>query len=1735
MDSGYEQLWKVFYKKRKRMTTTKPTHNSGYHLKKVLRLFAKVVIVILLLIVLIFILVQTPPVQNFARKKIEGYLEGKLKTRVDIGKLYIGFPNTVSLQNVYIEDRQKDTLLSGGRLAVDISLFKLISGEVEINEIHLENITAKIKRQLPDTTFNFQFIVDAFAPKKTQTVQPNDTAAMKMAIKSILLDKVRVVYKDVITGNDMDVWVNDLTTRIDVFDPIKMTFDIPDIQVNGIRGRIYQSKPLVSDDPLSKDLAEAAQPILLNLKFNTIALQNIDLDYRNDVSAFYTTLKLGQLDIDAKNIDLPNQVLEFDKLHLNKTLVAIRMGNKPQAQKVAEELGQEISAQVTQNHWRIKVADLELNDNDIRFDEDSKPRLTKGMDYAHLKADNITFHANDLFFTPDTISAKITRGSFIEKSGFRLNRLETNFMFAAKEAYLENLVLETPGTRITRSIHLNYPSLEAVAKNPATLQMNVDLDNSKVQVKDILAFVPALAAQPAFSNPNAVWLVDGEVTGNMGTMNIDHLQFRGLSNTRLDISGRITGMPDINKMRGNLNIRNLTTNKTDLALFIPKGTLPQNITLPDAITVNGTLNGGMQDVTTNLNVSTSLGNAGIKGRIQNATNPKTARYNVNLSARGLQLGRIMQNPMLGALSADLAANGRGFDPEVAEGSVKGVIHSAVFKDYNYRNLKLDGSIAGKRFTANTEIHDPNIDMTLNATGMLNGKFPSLKLTAKIDSLKAQELHLTPNVVIYRGNIDADFANTDPDDLQGQMLVTHSVLVNDAQRIQLDTLQLTAGRSDTGRYLRLTSDVAWAAIEGEYKLTELGAVIQNSIQPHFALVPEYKVTPTSPYNFTVNATVLDRPLLRSFMPAMKRMDDMVVRGNFSSTSGWNLTAHSPAVVFGANTFRDLNIRAGSSVNGIQLTSSLAQLQGGGMNVYGLSVESTIANNQVNVALNIKDRAGKDKYHLNALMKQPTFGNYIFSLEPQQLLLNYETWTVAPGNTITLTPEGFNVNNFVLSKNNQQLSINSATTALNAPINVNFTSFRLGTITGFIQADTSFVDGVMNGSVVLNDVTKQLTFTSNLTVNDLSVRKDTLGNATIRVSNTVRDVYDADVRLTGRGNDLALTGKYLVKPDNQSSYDLLLDIRQLQLNTLEGASMGAISDASGIITGKFNINGTAADPNINGNLAFNNAAMKITALNTKFKINNERIDVDNRGLAFNTFTVTDEANNAFVVNGRVNTDDFANYRFNLTVNADNFQVVNTTKKESKLFYGKLVVSTNMRITGTNEAPIVDGGLKVNKATDFTVVLPQAEPGVVSREGIIEFVDMDAPVINDSLFMKPYESAMDTSGIRGLDVAATIEVDKEATLSLVVDAGNGDFVKMKGEGLLTGGIDPSGKITLTGSYEIQEGSYQLTFNFLQRKFNIQKGSRITFQGDPTDAMLDVTAVYVANTSPLDLVDDQLAEATTNIRNTYRQKLPFEVHLSMRGQLMKPEISFDIILPEKNYNVSNDIVQNVTVKLDQLRQEPSELNKQVFALLLLNRFVGENPFASSGSSPFDAGSFARQSASKLLTEQLNKLAENLIQGVDINFDVTSIDDYTTGERRNKTDFNVSLSKNLLSERLRVTVGSNFELEGPNQSSQQSNLAGDVAIDYKLSKDGRYMLRGYRKNEYQGVVEGYIIETGLSFIITVDYNRFAEIFRKKKKTNNRPATGPSKQPAQPPANQQKPEGQLPPATQKQENEPLNR
>ncbi len=319
---------------------------------------------------------------------------------------------------------------------------------------------------------------------------------------------------------------------------------------------------------------------------------------------------------------------------------------------------------------------------------------------------------------------------------------------------------------------------------------------------------------------------------------------------------------------------------------------------------------------------------------------------------------------------------------------------------------------------------------------------------------------------------------------------------------------------------------------------------------------------------------------------------------------------------------------------------------------------------------------------------------------------------------------------------------------------------------------------------------------------------------------------------------------------------------------------------------------------------------------------------------------------------------------------------------------------------------------------------------REGIVQFVDMKSPQ-RDSI-LKSNVDSIGKSSLIGFDISTNISIDSNAELSIIIDPTNGDHLTAKGLATLTGGIDPSGKTTLSGTYQLTRGSYDLTFSVLHKQFDIQNGSTITWTGDPTKANLNINAIYTANVPPIDLVSGQLSQTQSN-SNNYQQKLPFYVYLKMTGELLKPQISFDIVLPaDKAYMVSKDVVSTVQAKLQMIRQDQGEMNKQVFALLLLGRFVGDDPFASSAAGA-NANSLVRASVSKLLSQQLNQLASNLVHGVDINFDLQSTDDYTTGQLQNRTDLNVTISKQLLNERLRVSVGSNFELEGTAKCERQS------------------------------------------------------------------------------------------------------
>jgi translocation and assembly module TamB len=390
---------------------------------------------------------------------------------------------------------------------------------------------------------------------------------------------------------------------------------------------------------------------------------------------------------------------------------------------------------------------------------------------------------------------------------------------------------------------------------------------------------------------------------------------------------------------------------------------------------------------------------------------------------------------------------------------------------------------------------------------------------------------------------------------------------------------------------------------------------------------------------------------------------------------------------------------------------------------------------------------------------------------------------------------------------------------------------------------------------------------------------------------------------------------------------------------------------------------------------------------------------------------------------------------------------------------------------------------KGTNLTLALPESELAVEERRGIVRFVNLRNPP-NAIMSQRNRRIPGDTteSKFSSIDLTSNISVNKDSRLRILVDPVSGDSLVIQGDATFSFSIDPSGKLTLTGRYEILKGSYQLSFgDFIKRAFAIEQGSSLTWYGSPYEADVDITAMYTVKASVMDLIQGQLAGISQEERNKYNQEYPIQVYLIMKGKLLTPEIHFRLDLPPDQRGVLNGTVY---AKLNELNGQESELNKQVFALLILGRFVPENPLVSVGGNSA-LSDFARSSVSQILTEQLNRLSEQYMAGVNLNVGLASYEDYSTGNAEGRTQLQLALSKQLFDERVTVQVGGNVDLEG--RRSQQNSLnsfAGDLKVQYKLTEDGRWQLEVFRQNSYEGAIDGDITKTGVGAVFTINFDK---------------------------------------------------
>lgn len=1656
-------------------------------IKKLFRIVAWVLGCIVLLLVAIALLIQLPPVQGWLTQKAVSFLQQKIGTEVALEGIHIAFPKSIVLEGFYMEDQKGDTLLYAGKLSVDTDLWALTRNEIQLNDVVLENTLASVSRPEYDSAFNFTYILNAFAGDSTAVPDTLEQKGWNITLETLELEKVRLHLDDRLQGNFANISLGHFTLEMRSFDLENNSFEVENILLENSIASFRQSK-LPVPTPKTEVKEDSAAAVVFSME--DLEVRNVKLQYEQSVLGRTARLDLGEVQLLPEKIDLANQDIALNKFVLKNTFVAYHQADADTVIRPAQPT-YPTDSPATSRPWKVTLGELTLADNSIQYYDFTKPSVRGAVDFNHLWLTGFSVDARNIAYAGKNIHAELNNLSLREQSGFAVQSFRGKVDISNTQAQLEDFLLLTGNSRLQLHATAVFKSLDDIASTYADTRITSDINNSYVNVRDILYFNPAfLDSLPLSLSPRTNLELDAAVRGTVGNLDIGHLVFQTLSDTYLKTSGRISGLPDSKKLRMDITLDKFHTTRHDLETILPDTLLPDSLQLPGWINVQARYKGTMQKAEFSTLLTSDAGSIDAKGNMNLDSASALRGIDITLNVNDLDAGTILGKPdsVMGTLTMRADAHVNGLSPDEMNGTLHALVNHFDFQGYNYQDLKLDGNIRNRVATVNASMSNRNLDFTLDADYVFSGDVPRYDFTFDLKNADFQALNLSSSPIRARGTLDVNMATADFKVLNGNVGIRKVAVFNGDDLYAVDSLLFASIDQEGRSEINIDSDLLQARFEGSINIFGLPGVLREYFNSYYSLHDSLEVKDSPPQHFKFDVQLKNTDLLTDLLvPKLTTFDPGPMHGEFDSRSNkLDIKLEIDNIQYSNIGIKSLVLSTNSDTAALRYNLMIDKIMIDSTKIDGLEFNGTAANNSIKTNLIIFDSADREKYVLaGTLLNRENI--FEFKLSPSDIMLNYQNWSVPADNYLLFGGEKLVAHNVELTNLREKIIIESRPQP-GTPISIGFRELNLEYLTSMV-AEERPASGLLHGDIHLFPGKEAMTFTSDLGIDDFRIKDIPWGNVSLKVEQTVRNRFNVNFALTGNENNVTLDGYYL--GGESPSMDLTARVGSFSLGSLQPLLVDQVQDLKGTLKGDIHVGGTTDRPDIDGGLLVSNTAFFSNYLRTKFSIDNESISFIDEGISFNAFEVADQNNNKARLNGTILTRTYRDFKFNLDLFTDHFRLFNTTAKDNDLFYGKVDVEATVKIRGNLTTPVINAEIGMSDGSNLTYVVPQSEGAALEAEGIVKFVDRS---FEGDPFMKRIEPEVsDTvkSTFRGIDLTARIELTDKETFTVIIDPLTQDQLTVRGNSTLTLQVDPTGDINLTGRYEIEDGTYNLSFyKFVKREFNIDKGSSITWLGDPLNAQMDISAIYKVETAPIELFSNQLTGADANEVNQYKQQLPFMVYLNLEGELLQPEISFKLEMPIEERGAFGG---NVYARLQDINTRESDLNKQVFALLILKRFISDDPFENRGGGGLE--STARSSVSKILSEQLNRLSQN-IKGVELSFDIKSYEDYSSGQAQGQTELQLGVSKSLFNDRLVVKLSGNIDIEGENSNRDATDYIGDLALEYKITPDGRFRITGFRNSDYD-MIDGELTETGAGLIYVKDYNSLSELFKANAEKKN--------------------------------------
>ena len=1648
---------------------------------KILKIVGWVVLSVLALLLIIIGAVQIPWVQNKIKQEAIGFIQNKIGTPVGLDHFSLSFPKKIILEGLYLEDQEKDTLLYAGRVGIDTDLWGLMDNTIDLNRVELENIVATIKRSATDSAFNFDYIVAAFA---SQDSVPADTtaAAWDFKLGDFEVDRLRVHLNDSISGNQLDLALANFALNTEEFDLNAGEILFDEIALQGVRTSLVQFKIPETIPDSTEVLPEDSTAVALNIGFRELAFSDIRADYNQKALGQIIRLDLAEAVIEADTFDIRKQQINLASIALTDPFISFQQIETDKGLQQPDPVV--VEEKRAQDPWNLTLQSFELTGGRIQYFDGNQIRQSEGIDFADLVVSNFNVGVRNVFFNGSEAYADVTRFSFREKSGFRIKSFETSLALLRDSMAVKGFALETGHSNILMNASATYPSLAAAGENIASVNGVFQIASSTVSLRDVLYLAPTVLDSLPLSLPqNSMFKVDALARGNVGQIFIDRFQVHALDNTSLFANGYVKNVLDSTNMLIDLNVDRLFTTRADIYTLLADTLIPPSIQVPQWIRLNMAYHGTLTTPSVTANAETDFGAVQLDARANLGENSKED-YRGEIRVLDFNMGGLLKQPQqMGSLDMVATVNGAGLSIETLDALFKVRVNKFQYGGYTYRDFRVDGSMKEYFFSGEASLADENLDFTLTGDLDYKNDVPSYVLNLDLKNADFKKLKMSARPLRARGKLEVDLATADFQRINGDIGIRNFAMYNGESLYAVDSLLFASIDQEGRSEISIRSDILSGDFKGTINIFELPDLLSRHFNQYFSLRDTVYQEPIEDQRFKFDLVLKNTELITEvLLPDLEPFVPGEIAGEFDSASD-ELFLHISLseINYGGIAFDSIYLKALSDPKSFDFTLALQNILIDTLNIKSLRLAGNVMHDSIRTNLSILDSLQKEKYYFGGVFH--SFEDaFQFSFLQNQLTLNYENWQTPLYNTLRFTAAGLDPNNFYIAQDQQRILLYKKNNADSA-LAVAFREVELSNLTSLVEGTTP-ISGIIDGELTLSS-SAQSSFTTDLRINELAILEQKWGDLVLHVDKEGDSPTNFKLDIEGEDAELRADG-FLASGDDPVML-VRARIPRLNLAIIEPLTMGQLRDMKGNLTGQFTMQGRTADPEMSGSVNFRDASFVSTFANSAFSLPDETIYLRNDDLVFDRFDIFDNRENKATIDGLISSREEGGFNLRLNLTANRFQLLNTTEKDNDLFFGDIRLNTKTAITGTSSAPIVNMNVSLAENSHLTYVVPQGEAGIIEQKGVVVFIDKDH--VNDP-FMKSIDlrDSVD-SGFTGLDLTANIELTGSEVFNVVIDPVTGDRLSIQGTSNLTLHMDPTGDMQLTGRYEIRNGTYDLSFaKFVKRNFKINPGSTITWSGDIMNADMDIRAIYEVETAPIDLVSNQVLEEELPM---YKKQVPFQVFLILKGELLSPEISFELSMPEDERGQFGGAVY---AKLQDVNTREADLNKQVFALLILKRFISDNPFDNQGGGGIEGS--ARKSVSKILSDQLNRLSSN-IEGVELSFDVKSYEDYTGGSASSQTDLELGLSKSLMNDRLVVKVSGNVNIEGENsQQNSFTDFIGDLALEYKLTEDGRFRVTGFRNNNYD-MINGEVIETGAGLIYIKDYDSLRELFKKNDTDKN--------------------------------------